>query len=143
MAPDGEAVGVGVDLVWVWAWALVLVLALALVLVLVLVLASNSAWGRRWALSSAWVGRWGQAPVRRVRVAVGADGARLKTGVAGPVSRGGVEVAVSAPGLEDGCAPAAANVVGGDGAGELKTPNAEPIGELRRTIKTTAARRTA
>ncbi|MGA9114240.1 MAG: hypothetical protein WB802_10665 [Candidatus Dormiibacterota bacterium] len=52
-------------------------------------------------------------------------------------------MAVSAPGLEDGCAPAAVNVVGGDGAWELKTPSAEPIGELRRTIKTTAARRTA
>jgi hypothetical protein len=54
-----------------------------------------------------------------------------------------VAVAVSAPGLEGGCAPAAVDVVGGDCACELKSPNAEPIGELRRTIKPTAARRMA
>jgi hypothetical protein len=54
-----------------------------------------------------------------------------------------VEVAVSAPGLEGGCAPAAVDVVGGDCACELKTPSAEPIGELRSMIKPTAARRTA
>jgi hypothetical protein len=85
----------------------------------------------------------GSGVTEGVGVAVGAGGAPLTAGVGSRMSRGGVAVAVSAPELEGGCAPAAVDVVGGDCACELKSPNAEPIGELRRTIKPTAARRTA
>jgi hypothetical protein len=85
----------------------------------------------------------GSGVIEGVGVAVGTRGVGLWAGVASRVSRGGAEVPVSSPGLEGGCAPAAVDVAGGDCACELKTPSAEPIGELRSMIKPTAARRTA